>query len=80
MKRLISEYQKGCELLSERIVQLTAEMKRLKKIGRTDEIERLNLKQRIALLYTEQRQTRDTIEYLTSYSRRLEQRVETMYI
>lgn len=80
MKRLISEYQKGCELLSERIVQLTDEMKRLKKIGRTDEIERLNLKQRIALLYTEQRQTRDIIEYLTSYSRRLEQRVETMYI
>ena len=76
MKKLINEYQKSCELLRRRIGELNTTLKELKKKGADDKIAELNLEQRIALLYTEHRQTQEISEYLTLYMRRVEQRAE----
>lgn len=76
MKELIKEYRKSCELLRRRIGELNDSLKELRKNGGEDKIEELNLEQRIALLYTEHRQTQEISEYLSSYVRRVEQRVK----
>lgn len=80
MKELISEYVKGCKLLRMRIRELSSCKNDLHKAGRQDEIIRLDLERRIALLYTEHRQAKETIDHLCSYSRRVEQRVETDHL
>lgn len=76
MKELIKEYRKSCELLRRRIGELNDSLKELRKNGGEDKIAELNLEQRIALLYTEHRQTQEISEYLSSYVRRVEQRVK----
>lgn len=76
MKELIKEYQKSCELLRRRIGELNDSLKELRENGGEDKITELNLEQRIALLYTEHRQTQEIGEYLSAYVRRVEQRVE----
>ncbi|MBQ8297910.1 MAG: hypothetical protein IJX77_09020 [Ruminococcus sp.] len=76
MKELIKGYVNGCELLRQRICELTEQMNTLRKKGNTLEIEELDLVRRIQLLYTEHRQTKETIEYLESYMRRVEERVK----
>ncbi|MCD7811344.1 MAG: hypothetical protein LUD57_02095 [Ruminococcus sp.] len=74
MKELINGYIRGCNMLKERIDELTQTMNELRKNGGEDKIEELNLEQRIRLLYTEHRQAQETIEYLTAYMRRVEER------
>lgn len=76
MKELIKEYRKSCELLRRRIGELNDSLKELRKNRGEDKIAELNLEQRIALLYTEHRQTQEISEYLSSYVRRVEQRVK----
>lgn len=77
MKNLIKEYTESCEKVYERLFELTQQMNELKKNGGDKEISDKNLEQRIGLLYTEHRQTKEIIAYLTAYSRRVEQRVKT---
>lgn len=77
MKELIRNYQTSCELVKSRIDQLTAELNVLIKNGGEQEISDRNLRQRIALLYTEHREMRDIIGYLDSYARAVENRAQT---
>lgn len=77
MKELIRNYQTSCELVKSRIDQLTAELNILIKNGGEQEISDRNLRQRIALLYTEHREMRDIIGHLDSYARAVENRAQT---
>lgn len=77
MKELIREYEKSCALARERIGELTDEYNQLRKNGGETEIERRNLKQRIALLYTEHREMREVIMHLSSYMREASRCVKT---
>lgn len=76
MKELIQGYTNSCKLVQNRIHELTQTMNELKKNGNEVEIKEQNLERRIQLLYTEHRQMHEIIQYLTSYMRRIEQRVE----
>lgn len=77
MKQMIKDYEASCALVKERIYQLTQQRNHLKKEGRESTILELDLERRIRLLYTEHSQTREIVEHLTNYVRRVEQRVKT---
>ncbi|HBB20472.1 MAG: hypothetical protein KBI35_10670 [Ruminococcus sp.] len=77
MKNMINGYITSCTQVKERIAQLTEQKTKLKKQGRTDLIDQLMLERRIQLLYTEHREMKEVIEYLSGYMRRIEQRAKT---
>lgn len=77
MKQMINGYVQSCERVRSRIEQLTAQKNELSRQGRADLIGELDLERRIRLLYAEQSQIQETIDYLTGYMRRVEQRAET---
>ncbi len=76
MRKMIKEYEKGCEMLAVRIDELTGERRKIlaEKNGNCVEIGLLD--RRIDLLKLEYRQTREIIDYLSSYVRRVEERVK----
>lgn len=74
MRELINGYTRGREMVIKRIHELKTLMDELRKNGGEEQIAELNLEQRISLLMLEQRQTQETIDYLTSYIRRVEAR------
>lgn len=76
MRKMIKEYEKGCEMLAVRIDELTDERRKIlaEKSGNCVEIGLLD--RRIDLLKLEYRQTREIIDYLSSYVRRVEERVK----
>lgn len=77
MKQMIKAYEESCILAKKRIDQLTKQKNDLKRKGREDTIEELDLERRIRLLYEERSQIREIVVYLTNYLRRVEQRAET---
>lgn len=77
MKELINSYARSCELLRNRIAELTQEMNTLKRTRGDEEIKKLDLNRRISLLYTEYREGKTIILQLSAYERRVEQRVKT---
>ena len=77
MKQMINGYVQSCAMVKARIAQLDLQKKDLLKRGRTDLIDQLDLERRIRLLRTENYQMQETIEYLTGYMRRVQQRAET---
>lgn len=77
MRQMIKAYEKSCVLAKKRIDQLTKQKNDLKRAGREDVVEELDLERRIRLLYTEHSQMKEIVIYLTNYVRRVEQRAET---
>ncbi len=76
MEQLINNYITSCRLAKERIDELTRRERELGRSGSLTESERLDLDRRIKLLYVEHGQMMEVINYLTGYSRRVEQRAE----
>ena len=66
MKQMINDYQKGLDMLNNRLDELTS----LRKSLGEAEIAELDLDRRIELLKKESVQTRETIAYLSSVVRR----------
>ncbi len=77
MKQMIKAYEESCVLVKKRIDQLTKQKNDLKREGKEDTIEKLDLERRIRLLYVEHSQMKEIVVYLTNYLRRVEQRAET---
>lgn len=77
MRQMIKAYEESCILVKKRIAQLTKQKNDLKREGREDTIEELDLERRIRLLYVEHSQMNEIVIYLTNYVRRVEQRAET---
>lgn len=77
MKQMIKAYEESCVLAKKRIDQLTKQKNNLKREGKEDTIEKLDLERRIRLLYVEHSQMKEIVVYLTNYLRRVEQRAET---
>ena len=73
MREMIKGYVRSCELVNTRIHELTEQKNDLKKQGKTEQIEELDLDRRLRLLYREQSQMREIIDHLTGYIRRIEQ-------
>lgn len=65
MQKLIEGYVKSCEMAELRILQLADQKKSLKKRGRTDLIDELDLDRRIRLLYVECEQMQEIIAHLS---------------
>lgn len=65
MQKLIEGYVKSCEMAELRILQLTDQKKSLKKSGRADLIDELDLDRRIRLLYVEYTQMQEIIAHLS---------------
>jgi len=66
LKQMINDYQKGLDMLNNRLDELTS----LRKSLGEAEIAELDLDRRIELLKKESVQTRETIAYLSSVVRR----------
>ena len=66
MKQMINDYQKGLDMLNNRLDELTS----LRKSLGEAEIAELDLDRRIELLKKESVQTQETIAYLSSVVRR----------
>ena len=77
MEMLIQGYIESCERVKSRIAELTAYRNQLSREGRSDEIDRLDLERRIALLYTEHREMQEIIACLDSYFRRIQNIAKT---
>ena len=71
MEKLTQGYIESCERVKVRIAELTSYKNQLSREGRSDEIDRLDLERRIALLYTEHREMQEIIACLESYFRRI---------
>ena len=77
MNRMIAEYIASLELIKKRSKELCALRRGLIEKGLDYKVKELDLERRINILSTECIQTKEIISYLTSYARRIEQRVET---
>ena len=77
MKQMINGYIQSCAMAKQRIAELTLQKNELMRAGCTDLIGELDLERRIRLLYKEHSQMQDTINYLTGYMRRVQQRAKT---
>ena len=77
MKQMINDYQKGLEMLQNRLDELTKLRKRLTAASLDDKIGELDLDKRITLLRTEAAQTQEIISHLSSVVRRRELSVKT---
>ncbi|MBR4627657.1 MAG: hypothetical protein IKO47_08170 [Ruminococcus sp.] len=73
MKQMIKDYQKGVDMLRNRLDELSALRKRLGEA----EIAELDLDRRIFLLKKESSEAEETIAYLSSVMRRRGLSVET---
>ena len=74
---MIKGYTESCVRVKQRINELTLQRNTLKSNGDICAVEELDLERRIRLLYAEYEEMQDTIAYLSSYVRRLEDRAET---
>lgn len=77
MHSLIKEYEQSCFCIKNRIKFLTQQRNQLVKSGKKEIVDRLNLEQRIRLLYVEYAQMDEIVRHLTSYARRIDQRAKT---
>ena len=77
LKKMITEYKNGLELVESRINELSALRKSLVAEGDDFRIDELDLDRRISLLRTESIQTKEIIAHLSSIVRRRELSVET---
>lgn len=77
MKRMIAEYIRSLELIRKRSSELCDLRRSLISSGDEIKVQELDLDRRISTLNTECIQTKEVINHLTSYARRIEQRVET---
>ncbi|MCM1508208.1 MAG: hypothetical protein NC177_13930 [Ruminococcus flavefaciens] len=77
MQSLIRNYEESCFLVKKRIRFLTQQRNELLKSGRQQTIDKLNLEQRIRLLYVEYAQLDEILQHLKNYARRTEKRAET---
>lgn len=67
MHELIKGYKNSCKLVKNRIGELSLERNELRKKGKQDLIEKLDLNRRIHLLYEEYEQMQEIIVHLTAY-------------
>lgn len=74
---MINGYKRSCDMVKARIAELTQLKNKLKKQGRNETIDKLDLERRIRLLYVENSQMEEIIDSLTSCMRRIEQRGKT---
>lgn len=77
MEKLTQGYIESCERVRSRIAELTLYKNKLAREGRSDEIARLDLERRIALLYTEHREMQEIISCLDSYFGRIKNIAKT---
>ena len=77
MQQMINGYKQSCAMVKARIDELTKLKNQLKKQGRDEAVDELDLERRIRLLYVENSQMEVIIDSLTSCMRRIEQRVKT---
>lgn len=77
MQKMINGYMRSCDMVKARIAELTQLKNKLKKQGRNETIDELDLERRIRLLYVENSQMEEIIDSLTSCMRRIEQRGKT---
>lgn len=77
MQQMINDYKRSCDMAKARIAELTQLRNKLKKQGRDEVINELDLERRIRLLYVENSQMEEIIDILTSCLRRIEQRGKT---
>lgn len=72
MTELIKNYTTSCDMVRQRINELTALRSSLLKNGEQARVEELALDRRIRMLYEEHGELQEIISHLTSYNRRLE--------
>ena len=76
MTDIIHNYTYSCELVKQRITELSALRRSLLKRGDSIRARELDLDRRIRILYQEQGELTEIIAHLTSYQRRREDSAE----